>query len=189
MNLFTSKPRSSSLLYTPVSDSLRESFPRRNRASCPGRCRSRNFPLISRLTRNACRVSILHFRGAWRYTPSRPKVARSSILFPEGPPVVNKGNICSLSYMHGSVTSSAEGNQVLFGVIAKSASGANAMNLEFGRAAAVLAAPAVPLQHLLAQLTVGLGDEPEAWTAREQASHGTFLSCSKNCCCCGRGRN
>ncbi len=49
-----------------------------------------------------------------------------------------------------SVTSSAEGNQVGLGIVSQSASWVDVVDLEVGRTAAVLAAPAVSLQHLLA---------------------------------------
>ncbi len=87
------------------------------------------------------------------------------------------------------VASGAEGDEVWLGVVAQPASGVDVVDLEVGRSAAVLAAPAVPLQHLLAQLTIGFWVEPEPGAAREQASHEAFLSCSKNCFCCGGGRN
>ncbi len=48
------------------------------------------------------------------------------------------------------VASHAEGDQVLLGIVAQSAAWMDVMNLEVGRAAAALAAPAVALQHLLA---------------------------------------
>ena len=77
----------------------------------------------------------------------------------------------------------------MFGIVAQPASWVDVMNLEVGRAAAGLAAPAIALQHLLAKSMVGLGVEAEPGTAREQASHEAFLSCSKNCFCCAGGRN
>ncbi len=89
------------------------------------------------------------------------------------------------------VASGAEGDEVWLGVVAQPASGVDVVDLEVGRSAAVLAAPAVPLQHLLAQLTIGfwVEAEPGPGSAREQASHEAFLSCSRNCCFCGGGRN
>ena len=87
------------------------------------------------------------------------------------------------------VTGGAEGNQVGLGIVSQSASWLNVVNLKVGRPAAVLAAPAIALHHLLAKSMVGLGIELEAGTAREQASHEAFLSCSRNCFCCGGGRN
>ncbi len=87
------------------------------------------------------------------------------------------------------MTAGAEGDEVLLGVVAEAAPGVDVMNLEVGRAATALAAPAIPLQHLVAELAVRVRVEAEAGAAQEQASHETFLSCSKNCFCCGRGRN
>ncbi len=87
------------------------------------------------------------------------------------------------------VTGGAKGNQVLFGIIAKSASGVDVVDLEVDRTAAVLAAAAIPLQHLLAQLTIGLRVEAKPGPPWAQASHETFLNCSRNCFCCGGGRN
>ena len=77
----------------------------------------------------------------------------------------------------------------MLGVVSESASWVDVVDLEVRRTAAGLAAPAVALQHLLAELAVGVGVETETGLAREQASHEAFLSCSKNCFCCGGGRN
>jgi len=87
------------------------------------------------------------------------------------------------------MTPGAEGDEVLFGIVAQSAALIDVVDLEVGRTAAGLAAPAIALQHLLAKSTVGLGVEAEPGAAREQASHEAFLSCSRNCFCCGGGRN
>ena len=87
------------------------------------------------------------------------------------------------------VAGGAEGDEVLLGVVAQSAPREDVVNLEVGAAAAVLAAPAVPLQHLLAQLTIGFWVEAKPGPPRVQVSHEAFLNCSKNCFCCGRGRN
>ncbi len=91
--------------------------------------------------------------------------------------------------MDTAVARGAEGDQVLLGVVSESASRADVVNLEVSRTAAALAAPAIALQHLLAKSTVGLGVEAEPGVAWEQTSHEAFLSCSRNCRCCGGGRN
>ena len=88
-----------------------------------------------------------------------------------------------------SVTAGAKGDEVWLGIVAQTAAQVEVMNLEFGRMPAVLAAPAVPLQHLLAELVVRFWVEAEAWAVWEKASHEAFLNCSKNCRCCGGGRN
>ncbi len=48
------------------------------------------------------------------------------------------------------VTGGAEGNQVGLGIVSESASWVDVVDLEVCRIAAALAAPAIPLQHLLA---------------------------------------
>ncbi len=87
------------------------------------------------------------------------------------------------------VTTRAEGYEVWLGVVAEPAPRADVVDLEVGTTPAGLAAPAIALQHLLAKSTVGLGVEAEPGPARAQASHEAFFSCSKNCFCCGKGRN
>ncbi len=87
--------------------------------------------------------------------------------------------------MHMPVTIHAEGDEVLLGVVSESASWVDVVDLEVDRTAAALAAPAIPLQHLLAQLTIGLRVEAEPGPPWEQTSHEAFLSCSRNSCLCG----
>jgi hypothetical protein len=50
----------------------------------------------------------------------------------------------------------AERNEVLGGVISQQAPRAQVMNLEIVRAPAALAAPPISLEHLLAQLMIGV---------------------------------
>ncbi len=87
------------------------------------------------------------------------------------------------------MTAGAEGDEVGLGVVSKSAPGVDVVNLEVGRTAAVLATPAIALQYLLAKSTVGLRVEAKPGPPWVQASHEAFLNCSKNCFCCGGGRN
>ncbi len=87
------------------------------------------------------------------------------------------------------MTAGAEGDEVGLGIVAQSPPRVDVVDLEVGRAAAGLAAPAIALQHLLAQLTMGLRVEAKPGPPRAQASHEAFLSCSRNCFCCGGGRN
>ena len=77
----------------------------------------------------------------------------------------------------------------MLSVVSELASWVDVVDLEVDRTAAGLAAPAIALQHLLAKSTVGLGVEAKPGAAWEQASHEAFLSCSRNCFCCGGGRN
>ncbi len=48
------------------------------------------------------------------------------------------------------MTAGAEGNEVGLGIVAQAAPGVDVVDLEIRRSAAMLAAPAVPFQHLLA---------------------------------------
>ena len=64
------------------------------------------------------------------------------------------------------VTGGAEGNQVGLGVVSQSASWVDVVDLEISRAATALAAPGVPLQHLLAQSTVGVRVEAQPGPAQ-----------------------
>ena len=57
------------------------------------------------------------------------------------------------------MTPGAEGNEVSLGVVSQSASWVDVVDLKIGHPAAVLAAPAISLQYLLAKSTVGLGVE------------------------------
>ncbi len=83
------------------------------------------------------------------------------------------------------MTAGAEGDEVWLGVVSQPAPRTDMMNLELSKTAAMLAAPAIALQHLLAQSTVGVRVEAEPGAAREQTSHEAFLSCSRNSCLCG----
>ena len=56
--------------------------------------------------------------------------------------------------MHMPVTIRAEGDEVGLGIVAQSASWVDVVDLEVGRSAAVLAAPPIALQHLLAKSAV-----------------------------------
>ncbi len=53
--------------------------------------------------------------------------------------------------MHTPVTIRAEGDQVLLGIASQSTAWLNVVDLEVGAPTAGLAAPAIPLQHLLAR--------------------------------------
>ena len=87
------------------------------------------------------------------------------------------------------MTAGAEGDEVWLGVVSQPAPRTDMMNLELSKTAAMLAAPAIALQHLLAQSTVGVRVEAKPGPPWVQASHEAFLSCSKNCFCCTGGRN
>ncbi len=79
----------------------------------------------------------------------------------------------------------------MFGIVAQSPPRVDVVDLEIGCASAVLAVPAVALQHLLAELAVRVRveAEPGPGAARDRTSHEAFLNCSKNCRRCAGGRN
>ena len=54
--------------------------------------------------------------------------------------------------MHILVTTGAEGDEVLFGIGSQPAAWVDVVDLEAGKTPAGLAAPTIPLQHLLAEL-------------------------------------
>jgi hypothetical protein len=58
------------------------------------------------------------------------------------------------------VAVSAQGNQVLLGIVAKQTALPNMMELEITQRPAVLAPPSVSLEHSQMQSLVGLGIEP-----------------------------
>ncbi len=64
-----------------------------------------------------------------------------------------------------------QSNQILLGIISKAAALIDVVNLKVGRPAAVLAAPAIPLQHLLAQLSMGL------WVERRRRGRRACSGC------------
>lgn len=66
--------------------------------------------------------------------------------------------------MQSDVACGAEGNKVLFGVVAGVAAEFLMMNFEIGYGAARLASPAIAVQHLVAELFVQLGIKPQART-------------------------
>jgi len=58
------------------------------------------------------------------------------------------------------VTRRAQSDQVFFRIVSEQATGLNVMNLQVVHAAALLAAPPVPLEYLFPQLVVRDGIQP-----------------------------
>jgi hypothetical protein len=71
------------------------------------------------------------------------------------------------------VTHDTKSYQVLGRVIAEATPGLNVMDLKIFRAPAELAMPAVPLQDFMAELTISLGLELQAWPFGWNSSQGT----------------
>jgi len=83
---------------------------------------------------------------------------------------------------------SAQGHQVPFGVIPPKTTKLDVVNLQIPHAAANLASPAVPLQHLPTQFAVALGIEPEARAFRTDRQARPLTS-DRKISRCGGGRN
>ncbi len=63
--------------------------------------------------------------------------------------------------MHEFVTTCAQSDEVVLGVVSELTPRVNVMDLESARASAALAAPAVPLQYLLAEAFIGFLVQPK----------------------------
>ena len=87
------------------------------------------------------------------------------------------------------MTAGAKRDEVLFGIGSQLTPRVDVVGLEVDRTAAVLAAPAIPLQHLVAELAVRVWVKAEPGPAQDRTSHEAFLNCSKNCRRCAGGRN
>jgi len=73
-----------------------------------------------------------------------------------------------------SMTSRAEDNQILLGIMPKLAAKLFVVNLEIGHCATRLASPAVTTEHLVTQTVVLVGIEPQACMLRSEPSHDAF---------------
>jgi hypothetical protein len=81
------------------------------------------------------------------------------------------------------VTYETERNQVLLGIITTLAAKILVVNLKVRPGPAALASPTVAAQHLLPELFVQLGIEPQAWLFGQNPIHEAFsaTSCRKAC--------
>jgi hypothetical protein len=73
--------------------------------------------------------------------------------------------------MHTDVTFSAQGNQVLLGIVATATPKFFVMNLKVGHGVARLTSPTVATQHLVAEIVILLGIELQACVFRLAPSH------------------
>ncbi len=80
---------------------------------------------------------------------------------------------------------STQSHQVFLCIIAEEAACSNMMNLESTQTPAVLAAPSVSLEHLIAQSLVGLLIEPQSRTSRAREGHKILCALSRNSCLWG----
>jgi len=63
--------------------------------------------------------------------------------------------------MHKLVAARAQGDEIVLGVVSELTPRVNVVNVEFARAPAALAAPAIPLQYPLAEAFIGLRVQPK----------------------------
>ncbi len=70
------------------------------------------------------------------------------------------GCVC-LFRMHKLVAACAQSDEIVPGVVSELTPRVHVVNLEFDRAPAALAAPAVPFQYLLAEASIGLPVQPK----------------------------
>jgi hypothetical protein len=82
--------------------------------------------------------------------------------------------------VHILVTADAQCYQIFEGVVSQPAPGLNVMHLEVLGRSAVLAFPAVPLEHLFSKLVVSLPIESKAGPSLAQGSHEAFRNPSRN---------
>jgi hypothetical protein len=86
------------------------------------------------------------------------------------------------------VAISTKGDQIFVHVVTQPASRVDVVDLETIRTAAVLASPAVTLQHFGAKFAVGICVEPKSRSPWLEIIHWTFPICSTNSIFCGSGR-
>ena len=91
--------------------------------------------------------------------------------------------------MESFVTGGAQRDEILFHVLSELTPWADVVNLELIHATTALAAPAIALQHLAAQSSIGVRVEPKPRASWGKSGHEAFRTCSRNSCCLGRGRN
>ena len=89
--------------------------------------------------------------------------------------------------MDVTVAISTERDQIFVGVVTQPASRANVVDLETIGTAAVLASPAITLQHFGAKLAVRIWVQPKSRSSWLEIAHWTFPSCCTNSIFCGSG--
>ena len=87
------------------------------------------------------------------------------------------------------VAISAERDQVFVSVVTQSASRANVVDLKTIGTAAVLASPAVTLQHFDTEFAIRIWIQPKSRSLRLEITHWTFPICCSNSVFCGSGSN
>ena|ERR1700720_183314 len=85
------------------------------------------------------------------------------------------------------VAISTERDQIFLYVVTQSASRVNVVDLETIGTAAVLASPAVTLQHFGAEFAIRIWVQPKSRSSRLEITHCTFPRCCTNSVFCGSG--
>jgi hypothetical protein len=83
----------------------------------------------------------------------------------------------------------AERDQIFVYVVTQQASRAHVVDLKTIGTAAVLASPAVTLQHFDAEFSIGIFVEPKSRSSRLEIIHWTFPICCTNSVFCVSGSN
>ena len=91
--------------------------------------------------------------------------------------------------MDVTVAISTERNQIFVNVVTQQASRANVVNLKTSGTAAVLASPAVTLQHFGAEFAIRIWVQPKSRSSWLEIIHWAFPICCTNSIFCGSGSN
>jgi hypothetical protein len=75
---------------------------------------------------------------------------------------------------------STQGNQIFGSIIAKRTAGTNMVYLKALRGSAILAAPAIPPQHIGTNLAVGIRIESKPRFSLPHRFHAVFSTCRRN---------
>jgi hypothetical protein len=78
------------------------------------------------------------------------------------------------------VAISAKRNEIFWHVVAQQATRANMVDLETVRTTAILASPAISLQHIGTKLTVGIWAESKPRLSLPNRLHAVFSTCRRN---------
>ena len=82
----------------------------------------------------------------------------------------------------------AEGDQIFRGIITQTTPRLNVVDLKIFRSSAELAAPAIPLQYLTAELAIRLGLKLQAWSLGSNHRYGATRTFARSCSRCNTGR-
>jgi hypothetical protein len=131
-------------------------------------------------------------RGTARgFTAPAAKCSSSSTRWhPGSNPVFRRTHVELSPTMQGRMTCNADGNEILFRVVAGVAAKLFVMDFQVRHRTARLTTPAIATQDLPSQVLVGWRIEPQGCRFWTSGAHDTFsLSPPRNACRCSTGRN